>query len=892
MRRRDANKPRAMMTNDPFARASGGGQQANESRTPELASLPSRPGSSGVRSVELEKLLNSWGALPSRTASGNQSHTLSSSSATKDGDSEYNAEKMVDELLASTWEPVQPRKASLLQTAGGKPTQDKCVSFKQQTRSMNELQNVLQESIERLTKHRQVISDRIALLEKENQQVSSKFQDRLKNPEQLLNQICVQMGDLEERFTKVSSTAVVIGDRLQSLDQERTRVLETDEMVEALVALNDPSTKLTKPSNRLFNTLQDPNQLHEASRVIKKMCIFSTELSSPAISHAVAEIERLSQTIENDLLSEFSEAQEKENEKGMAKCAASLIEYNDKEKVADHYVWNVMKDRLAKNMSFTAVSSLDPIQDLESLFSRIAAICKEQFAVIHNVFPTSTCNSIRELLVERMFNDPAFGIFSYLDQFLATTRQPPTPMSQTAGLDSATSPSDDADLEYVRLLCGAYEKTCALTSAIENMNTSTTPPQVSSSTGTGASKSSIPATPDINDMADEDAFGADRERMRTFLSLQLHSLFGSHRQRYFRTELDLTQRQFTSIFSEVKFPQQLTAKQKAAASKSKNAGASSASSASNALPSTHSSASNASSSSFEKDGFFAAPEISLIYYETLLGIAEDEVVPEKYMLALKETVGRCDFVLRDSDLRGELITKLFSSFVASFGGEYLGMILKRIEFFEEQFETVISPLLSNSPTQSTICYESKRRSVDKLERTIASALQRVFVVVEKHISVIFSTTQEKSDFIGSDTNMSLSCSRACRKCVEYLQPLVTTICNVLLEENRERFLIALSTIFKDLYLQHLQKYRFDPDGACMLLRDVNAYRQIFRSFRHTAIDDAFDILHEVANIFALSPENLAGFICDGKLASLSKQSLLDIVKRRWDYKTNADKIML
>lgn len=113
-----------------------------------------------------------------------------------------------------------------------------------------------------------------------------------------------------------------------------------------------------------------------------------------------------------------------------------------------------------------------------------------------------------------------------------------------------------------------------------------------------------------------------------------------------------------------------------------------------------------------------------------------------------------------------------------------------------------------------------------------------------------------------------------------------------MDENRDRFLIALCTMFKDLYLQHLQKYRFDPDGACMLLRDVNAYRQIFRSFRHAAIDDLFDILHEVANIFALPPENLAGFVRDGKLASMSRQSLMDIVKRRWDYKTSADKIML
>lgn len=320
-------------------------------------------------------------------------------------------------------------------------------------------------------------------------------------------------------------------------------------------------------------------------------------------------------------------------------------------------------------MSFTAISSLDPIQDLESLFSKIGTICKEQFRVIHTVFPPSTCNSVRELLVERLFNDPAFGIFSYLDQFLTTRQQPPTPVHQRfdlAGLPPATPsaaafnpPPDDANLEYVRLLCAAYEKTCDLTLAIETMEGAKKHAKMSLSP---ASKSE--SAPEKDDALDEEVLRADRERMRTFLSLQLHSLFGSHRQRYFQTELDLMQRQFRGILSEVKFPQQLTAKQKAAATKSKNTSASA---------STHSSAANASSSSFERDGFFASPEVSLIYYETLLGIAEDEVIPEKYMRAMKETIGRCEFILKDSELRGELITKIFSSFVASYGDEYLGV---------------------------------------------------------------------------------------------------------------------------------------------------------------------------------------------------------------------------
>ncbi|KAG6969004.1 hypothetical protein JG688_00005531 [Phytophthora aleatoria] len=245
----------------------------------------------------------------------------------------YNDETMVDELLTSTWEPIDPTF----------DTRSSLASFTQQTTSLNALQSVLTESIDRLVQHRKLVSNRIAELEQDSRRVSSKFQEGLVKPDMLLN-----MEDLEERFTKVSSSAVTIGDKLSTLDSERSRVLETDELMEALLALNDPSSKLTKSSNRLFNTLHDPNQLHEASQIIKKMSVFSSELSSPTIAYAVAEIERLSQTTENNLLTEFSNEQEKGNLTGMRRCAESLIEYNDKEKVADRYVWNVMCDQLAK----------------------------------------------------------------------------------------------------------------------------------------------------------------------------------------------------------------------------------------------------------------------------------------------------------------------------------------------------------------------------------------------------------------------------------------------------------------------------------------------------------------------------------------------------------------
>ncbi|KAL3666454.1 hypothetical protein V7S43_008702 [Phytophthora oleae] len=720
------------------------------------------------------------------------------------------------------------------------------------------------------------------------------------------------MEDLEERFTKVSSSAVLIGDKLATLDGERSRVLETDELMEALLALNDPSSKLTKSSNRLVNTLHDPNQLHEASKIIKKMSVFSSELSSPTISYAVAEIERLSQTTENNLLSEFSNEQEKGNLIGMRKCAQSLIEYNDKEKVADRYVWNVMCDRLAKTAGEPTESSLDPIADLDALYTKITAICTEQFPVIESVFPAAACDSIRELLMERLFNDPAFGILSFLDQFLKTRRYTES-LAASNEDEISVSPSRD----YVKLLCAAYERTCSMVAEIEAIERAN---QFETHKHT-VSSNQDPSADDHSSLS----VAAEDERIHTFLNLQLHSLFGSHREKYVQTELDLLQDQFKSITTDVTFPKPpVPSKGKGGTSKAKGAAVTVANtstpspSASSTQLVSSASTTSISSSNLEKDGGLQLAS-SLVFFESLRELAEDQGVPSNYKEVMDEAIDRCEVVLKGSELRGELVTKVFTSFVASFGDEYLAKLmeltkeilqeqrltqdsalqffiitealLKRIDFLDEQFEGLVVPLHMDSPTQLTICQESKQKCLDKLEGLISAGLLQVLTVIEKAIVQILTTNQSKADFLGGQASMSLSSSKACQKCTEYLQPLVDVIFRVLIEENCVRFLILLARSFKDLYLQHLRKFRFDPDGACMLLRDVSEYRQTFRSpWLPTAVDDTFDLLHEVANVFALPPENLGGFVREGKLATLNKEMLRHIVKRRWDYKANAEKI--
>lgn len=132
-------------------------------------------------SDELEKLLASAGdaSQPCGVLGGGGGGASSSSSPAADA-AGFDAEAMVDELLASTWEPMPGESVAVSAPA-------KQAAFAQQTRAMNALHSVLADAVERLKKHRQAVAQRIAALEGENAGAGAKYQDALRSPEALLH---------------------------------------------------------------------------------------------------------------------------------------------------------------------------------------------------------------------------------------------------------------------------------------------------------------------------------------------------------------------------------------------------------------------------------------------------------------------------------------------------------------------------------------------------------------------------------------------------------------------------------------------------------------------------------------------------------------------------------
>lgn len=82
---------------------------------------------------------------------------------------------------------------------------------------------------------------------------------------------------------------------------------------------------------------------------------------------------------------------------------------------------------------FTGGLSL--MDHLSGLFSMINTVCQEQFSIIRNVFPAHTIAKVTRMLIQRIFNDPAFGIQARVDAILCPA-PPQPPLSLPDYLDA------------------------------------------------------------------------------------------------------------------------------------------------------------------------------------------------------------------------------------------------------------------------------------------------------------------------------------------------------------------------------------------------------------------------------------------------------------------------
>lgn len=99
-----------------------------------------------------------------------------------------------------------------------------------------------------------------------------------------------------------------------------------------------------------------------------------------------------------------------------------------------------------------AKGGVEKVEDhLSELFGSVGAVCQEQFSIIRKIFPPTSVARITRLLIQRIFNDPAFGIQSRVDAVLCP--KPPLPqLNLSEYLDALTTVREKLSALHMVLL--------------------------------------------------------------------------------------------------------------------------------------------------------------------------------------------------------------------------------------------------------------------------------------------------------------------------------------------------------------------------------------------------------------------------------------------------------
>lgn len=75
-------------------------------------------------------------------------------------------------------------------------------------------------------------------------------------------------------------------------------------------------------------------------------------------------------------------------------------------------------------------------------------------------------------------------------------------------------------------------------------------------------------------------------------------------------------------------------------------------------------------------------------------------------------------------------------------------------------------------------------------------------------------------------------------------------------------------------------------GSLMLIRDILEYQLISKEFRIPEVEDMFETLQRIGNLFAVPASSIPNLVADDpKLSRMDPSELLQFVKLRADFKS-------
>ncbi|KAJ7721168.1 exocyst complex protein, partial [Mycena maculata] len=691
---------------------------------------------------------------------------------------------------------------------------------------------------------------------------------------------------MESRMNEVSSTAVRIGEQLETVHIERQRA-------QAAYDLIDFYNQFSRGDTARLDTLRKEGRAgrRQVAVLLRRLNTVAKEVDLPTADKTRENIEKYCEKFEKEMLNLFDRCYRRGDPKMMHHCAQTLLEFNGGSSCVQVYVnqhdFFINHVREAKPAEDTFLWNTLPDPDaspprsetgLTELFVEIRATVDTEAQIVKAVFPNPPV--VMQVFLQRVF---AQSIQQHMEQLL----------------HKATAISD---LAYLRVLQLVHVQATTLVEDLKAYELPSVAPRtpfeatefrrsLTGSTVPGTGTSTTVST--MLESAMEELFVPYTEGQRYLEreSRSLGTLYSTLLTNFTRYHARTQKAGKSSMFDMM--VNQLSA---AAATTGPGGGSTSAQAA----------------AALMRFGGINAPqkpadEGPVREEDGLLSVETAEIMLKWHA----EATGRCVELSPSTDVAKNTFV-LLRVLSEAIGNGYVEAAIEtaqaRVEagdaksepnlqplltlrlvdlichLWQQYVNTALLPLASSSVTIRREMVVFNNQAVSRLEGGANMLTQRITDSIISWLSSHLAK-QKKNDFKPRNDDLSFARvnTEPCVACCETLERVRDAAKLSLSGKNLEVFLTEVGVSFHSLLLEHLRKFPVSDTGGLMLAKDIKSYQDTIATFGIPALYERFEFIRQLGNIFLVRPEILKTYITENYLGRVDANLLKPYVALRSDW---------
>ncbi|KAM0751654.1 Sec10-domain-containing protein [Meredithblackwellia eburnea MCA 4105] len=207
-----------------------------------------------------------------------------------------------------------------------------------------------------------------------------------------------------------------------------------------------------------------------------------------------------------------------------------------------------------------------------------------------------------------------------------------------------------------------------------------------------------------------------------------------------------------------------------------------------------------------------------------------------------------------------------------------------MHLWQRYISTALVPLAGSSVTVRREMTIFNNHVVVRIEGKVNAIVQRTMDSIVTWLTILLAK-QKKLDFKPKNDDMAFArintepCLLVCDFLVKVREAAVASLSG----RNVEVFLTELGVTFHTLLLDHLKKFPISATGGLMLTKDLAMYQDTISTFSLSVLNDRFEMLRQLGNVFIVQPEILKSYLTENYLARVENRLLRPFVMQRTDY---------